>query len=45
MTGNPLYETLEWLVDTPSVTGNEGRIATAIAQRLLPSWSMPFARS
>ena len=37
---NPVYETLEWLVNTPSVTGNEGRIATAIAQRLLPHWSM-----
>jgi len=35
-----LHETLQWLVNTPSVTGNEGRIATAIAQRLLPSWSM-----
>lgn len=35
-----VHETLEWLVNTPSVTGNEGRIATAIAQRLLPSWSM-----
>ncbi|NND03424.1 MAG: succinyl-diaminopimelate desuccinylase [Acidimicrobiia bacterium] len=37
---NPVHETLEWLVNTPSVTGNEGRIATAIAQRLLPHWSM-----
>ena len=37
---NPVHETLEWLVNTPSVTGNEGRIATAIAQRLLPTWSM-----
>ena len=36
----PVHETLEWLVNTPSVTGNEGRIATAIAQRLLPRWSM-----
>lgn len=35
-----LAETLEWLVNTPSVTGNEGRIATAIAQRLLPHWSL-----
>lgn len=37
---NPVHETLEWLVNTPSVTGNEGRIATAIAQRLLPKWDM-----
>ncbi len=37
---NAVHETLEWLVNTPSVTGNEGRIATAIAQRLLPHWSM-----
>lgn len=37
---NPVHETLEWLVNTPSVTGNEGRIATAIAQRLLPHWSL-----
>lgn len=35
-----IHETLRWLVDTPSVTGNEGRIATSIAQRLLPHWSM-----
>jgi len=40
MTLQPVVETLEWLVNTPSVTGNEGRIATAIAQRLLPTWSM-----
>jgi len=33
-----LHETLRWLVNTPSVTGNEGRIATAIAERLLPVW-------
>jgi len=38
---NPVHETLEWLVNIPSVTGNEGRIATAIAERLLPSWSLP----
>ena len=37
---NPVHETLEWLVNTPSVTGNEGRIATAIAQRLLPTWTL-----
>lgn len=29
-------ETLAWLVDIPSETGQEGRIATAIAERLLP---------
>ena len=40
MTDAALHETLEWLVNTPSVTGNEGRIATSIAQRLLPRWSM-----
>jgi succinyl-diaminopimelate desuccinylase len=37
---NPVQETLEWLVNIPSVTGNEGRIATAIAERLLPTWSL-----
>ena len=36
----PLHETLGWLVDIPSVTGNEGRLCTAIAERLLPSWSI-----
>lgn len=35
-----LHETLAWLVDIPSVTGNEGRLCTAIAERLLPSWSI-----
>ena len=35
-----ITDTLEWLVNIPSVTGNEGRIATAIAERLLPSWSL-----
>ena len=30
-------ETLAWLVDIPSQTGQEGRIATAIAERLLPT--------
>ena len=35
-----VVETLEWLVNIPSVTGNEGRIATAIAERLLPTWSL-----
>ena len=37
---NPVHETLQWLVNIPSVTGNEGRIATAIAERLLPTWSL-----
>jgi succinyl-diaminopimelate desuccinylase len=37
---NPVHETLRWLVNIPSVTGNEGRIATAIAERLLPTWSL-----
>ncbi|MCP3975600.1 MAG: succinyl-diaminopimelate desuccinylase [bacterium] len=37
---NPIQETLAWLVDTPSVTGNEGRIATAVAERMLSSWPM-----
>ena len=32
-----LEETLAWLVDIPSVTGDEGRICTAIATRLYPS--------
>ena len=31
-----LSETLAWLVDIPSETGQEGRIATAISERLLP---------
>ncbi len=33
-----LTETLAWLVDIPSETGQEGRIATAIAERLLPAY-------
>lgn len=32
-----LEETLAWLVDIPSVTGEESRICTAIAARLYPS--------
>ena len=32
-----LEETLKWLVDIPSVTGDEARICTAIATRLYPS--------
>jgi succinyl-diaminopimelate desuccinylase len=35
-----LVETLEWLVNIPSVTGSEGRIATAISERLLPIWTL-----
>ena len=35
-----LTETLEWLVNIPSETGSEGRIATAIAERLLPIWTL-----
>lgn len=33
-----LLDTLTWLVDTPSVIGNEGRLCTAIAERLLPKY-------
>lgn len=36
----PLEQTLTNLVQIDSVTGNEGRIATAIAERLLPIWGM-----
>ena len=32
-----LVDTLAWLVDIPSETGQEGRLATALAERLLPS--------
>ena len=35
-----LAATLAWLVDIPSVTGSEGRIATAISERLLPIWTI-----
>lgn len=35
-----LAETLQALVDTPSVTGSEGRLATAISERLLPIWTL-----
>ena len=31
---NDLYETLQWLIDTPSETGNEGRLCTEVAARL-----------
>ena len=37
---NPLHQTLATLVDIPSVTGNEGRLCTAVAERLLPLFTM-----
>jgi succinyl-diaminopimelate desuccinylase len=36
----PLHETLAELVSIHSVTGNEGRLCTAVAERLLPIWTM-----
>lgn len=33
-----LADTLAWLVDIPSETGQEGRLATALAERMLPSF-------
>lgn len=41
---DPLVETLRWLVDTPSETGNEGRICTQVATRLLPGRGEPAVR-
>jgi succinyl-diaminopimelate desuccinylase len=35
-----LVDTLVELIDIPSVTGSEGRIATHIAGRLLPVWTL-----
>jgi succinyl-diaminopimelate desuccinylase len=35
-----LQETLAEIVSIHSVTGNEGRLCTAIAERLLPIWTM-----
>jgi len=35
-----LIATLRWLVDIPSVTGSEDRIATGVAERLLPVWDV-----
>ena len=35
---SPLHETLAELVSIHSVTGNEGRLCTAIAKRMLPIW-------
>ena len=37
---NPLHQTLADLVETSSVTGNEGRICTAIAERMMRSWQL-----
>ncbi len=37
---NPVHETLAELVSIHSVTGNEGRLCTAVAERLLPIWTM-----
>ncbi len=36
----PLHETLAEIVSIHSVTGNEGRLCTAVAERLLPIWTM-----
>ena len=35
---NQLFETLQWLIDTPSETGNEGRLCTEVAARLYRSF-------
>ena len=35
-----LHDTLAELVSIHSVTGNEGRLCTAVAERLLPIWTM-----
>jgi len=35
-----IVDTLVELVNTPSVTGSEGRLATLIASRLLPVWTL-----
>lgn len=37
---NPLHRTLADIVDVPSVTGNEGRLCTVIAERLLATFSL-----
>lgn len=37
---NPLHETLAEIVSIHSVTGNEGRLCTAVAERMLPIWTM-----
>ncbi len=38
---NPLYSTLVELVDTPSETGQEGRLCTMLAERLMRTWGLP----
>ncbi len=35
-----LHATLAELVDTPSVTGQEGRLCTALAERLMATWGL-----
>jgi succinyl-diaminopimelate desuccinylase len=37
---NPLHQTLADLVDTSSVTGNEGRICTSVAERMMRTWQL-----
>lgn len=37
---NPLHATLADLVNTPSETGNEGRLCTALAERLMQTWGL-----
>lgn len=39
-----LVDTLRWLVDTPSETGKEGRLCTALAARMMASWGEPAVR-
>ena len=39
-----LRNTLVHLVDTPSVTGSEGRLCTWIAEQMLPIWTMAAVR-
>jgi len=39
-----LVDTLTWLVDTPSETGQEGRICTQVAARLLTRFGEPNTR-
>lgn len=41
---NPLHSTLAELVDIPSVTGQEGRICTHLAERLMATWGLGFTR-
>lgn len=37
---NPLHSTLAELVDTPSETGQEGRLCTMLAERLMRTWGL-----